>query len=143
MIRHYRPFALLGALVAAVYLAGWLDPLERGLTDLRAGLVERTASGDLLIVAIDPASLQALEGWPWPRRYHAEAIARLLAAGADRIVYDLDFGAPSHPGDDGALAQALAHAGAGRVAMPVFRHLRQGVDNQIEPVELGAPAAVS
>ena len=139
-MQHYRPFALLGALVALVYLAGWFDPIERALSDLRAGLVERAASGDLLIVAIDPVSLQALERWPWPRRYHAEAIERLLAAGAARIAYDVDFSAPSQPGDDQALAEALAHAGSERIVLPVFRQLRQTTDNQIEPFDTGTAA---
>ena len=134
-MQHYRPFALLGALVAVAYLAGWFDPIERALSDLRAGLVERAASGDLLVVAIDPVSLQALERWPWPRRYHAEAIERLVAAGAGRIAYDADFSAPSQPGDDQALADALARAGSGRVVLPVFRNLRQTADNQIEPFD--------
>ncbi|HEX5080377.1 MAG TPA: EAL domain-containing protein [Geminicoccaceae bacterium] len=134
-MQHHRPFALLGALVALVYLAGWFDPLERTLSDLRAGLVERPASGDLVIVAIDPASLQALERWPWPRRYHAEAIRRLLAAGAARIAYDVDLSAASQPQDDRALAAALADAGPERIVLPVFRHLRQTADNRIEPVD--------
>jgi hypothetical protein len=59
-MQHYRPFALLGALVAMVYLAGWFDPIERALSDWRAGLVRRAASGDLLVVALDPVRLQAL-----------------------------------------------------------------------------------
>ena len=134
-MQHYRPFALLGALVAVAYLAGWFDPIERALSDLRAGLVERPASGDLLIVAIDPVSLQALERWPWPRRYHAQAIERLLAADAARIAYEVDFSAPSQPADDQALAEALAKSGAGRVVLPVFRQLRQTSDNHIEPFD--------
>jgi diguanylate cyclase (GGDEF)-like protein/PAS domain S-box-containing protein len=136
-MQHYRPFALLGALVALVYLAGWFDPIERALSDWRAGLVQRAASGDLLVVALDPVSLQALERWPWPRRYHAEAIERLLAAGAVRIAYDVDFSAPSQPGDDRMLAEALAHAGPERIVLPVFRYLRQTTDNRIEPVDTG------
>ncbi len=134
-MQHYRPFALLGALVAMVYLAGWFDPIERALSDLRAGLVERAATGDLAIVAIDPVSLHALERWPWPRHYHAEAIERLLAAGAARIVYDVDFSAPSQPGEDQALAEALARAGPERIALPVFRQLRQTPENRIEPFD--------
>jgi diguanylate cyclase (GGDEF)-like protein/PAS domain S-box-containing protein len=134
-MQPYRPFALLGALVAMVYLAGWFDAIERSLSDLRAGLVERTASGDLLIVALDPVSLHALERWPWPRHYHAEAIERLLAAGAVRIAYDVDLRAPSQPAEDQALALALAQAGPERIALPVFRHLRQITDNLIEPFD--------
>ena len=120
-MQQYRPFALLGALIALAYLVGWFDLVERPLSDWRARLTERAASEDLLIVAIDPVSLHALERWPWPRRYHAEAIDRLLAAGAARIAYDVDFSAPSLPEEDQALAQALARAGPERVALPVFR----------------------
>ena len=65
-----------------------------------------------------------------PRRSSA-----CVAAGAARIAYDADFSAPSQPGDDQALADALAHAGPGRVVLPVFRHLRQTTDNQIEPFD--------
>jgi diguanylate cyclase (GGDEF)-like protein/PAS domain S-box-containing protein len=134
-MQHHRPFALLGALVAMVYLAGWFDPIERTLADLRAGLVERAATGDLVVVAIDPVSLQALERWPWPRRYHAEAIERLLAAGAAGIAYDVDFSAAAQPDDDMALAAALVQAGPERIVLPVFRHLRQTADNRIELVD--------
>ncbi len=138
-MQQYRPFALLGALVAVMYLAGWFDLVERPLSDWRAGLAERAASGDLLIVTLDPASLHALERWPWPRHYHAEAIDRLLEAGAARIAYDVDFGAASLPEEDQTLALALARAGPERIALPVFRHLRQTADNRIEPYDTTPP----
>lgn len=123
-MQHYRPFALLGALVAAIYLAGWFDLIERHLSDLRAGITEQAASGDLVIIAIDPASLQAIEQWPWPRHYHAEAIDRLVEAGAARIAYDIDLSGRSRPEEDQQLADALASAGPERIALPVFQHLR-------------------
>ena len=55
-MQQYRPFALLGALVAVVYLAGWFDLIERPLSDWRAGLAGRAASEDLVIVT--------LSAWP-------------------------------------------------------------------------------
>jgi diguanylate cyclase (GGDEF)-like protein/PAS domain S-box-containing protein len=120
MPRH-RPFLLVGLLVAGLYLGGWLDKGERDLVDLRARLHTRSASGELLIVAIDPASLQALRRWPWPRRYHAEVLRRLLAAGAGRVAFDIDFSSSFGTEDDRALEEALATAGPERVALAVHR----------------------
>jgi diguanylate cyclase (GGDEF)-like protein/PAS domain S-box-containing protein len=120
MVRH-RPFALVALLIAATYLAGWLDPVEQDLVDLRSRLDSRPASGDLLLVLIDPASLQALNSWPWPRRYHATALRHLIAAGASRVAFDIDFSSSSTPLDDRALADALAVAGPERVALAVHR----------------------
>jgi diguanylate cyclase (GGDEF)-like protein/PAS domain S-box-containing protein len=120
MPRH-RPFLLVGLLIAGLYLGGWFDKGERDLIDLRAHLYTRLASGELLVVTIDPASLQALNRWPWPRRYHAEVLKRLLAAGARRVAFDIDFSSPSTAEDDRALEQVLATAGPDRVALAVHR----------------------
>ena len=124
-MRPYRPFAFVAALIATVYLVGWLSYVDRTLVDARAHFWSRAASGDLVVVAIDPASLHALRGWPWPwpRRYHAEVLKRLLAAGADRIAFDFDFSSSQTPQDDRALAEALAIAGPQRVALAVHRQL--------------------
>jgi diguanylate cyclase (GGDEF)-like protein/PAS domain S-box-containing protein len=121
MMRHNRPFMLVALLVVALHLAGWLEPLERGLMDLRAGLLARPASGELVVVAIDAPSLQALNRWPWPRRYHAKVLQQLIAAGARRVAFDIDFSSPSRDFDDRALAAALADAGPERVALAVHR----------------------
>jgi diguanylate cyclase (GGDEF)-like protein/PAS domain S-box-containing protein len=127
-ILRYRPFALVALLVSTLYLSGWLESIERDLVDLRARLQARSASGELLIVAIDPASLRALNSWPWPRRYHAGVLKRLLAAGARRIAFDIDFSSSSTPEDDRAFADALALAGPDRVALAVHR---QWVQDQL------------
>jgi diguanylate cyclase (GGDEF)-like protein/PAS domain S-box-containing protein len=121
LIARYRPFTLVALLVSTLYAGGWFESIERGLVDLRARLQPRPASGELLVVAIDPASLQALNSWPWPRRYHAEVLRRLLAAGARRVAFDIDFSSSSTPADDRALADALALAGPERVALAVHR----------------------
>jgi diguanylate cyclase (GGDEF)-like protein/PAS domain S-box-containing protein len=134
-MQPYRLFALLGVLVAAVYLAGWFDAVERQLLDLRTGLSERPASDQLLIVAIDSVSLRALGDWPWPRRFHAEAIERLVGAGAARIAYDVDLSSPTEASEDQALAEAFALASPDRIALPTLRHLRQTADQRIERFE--------
>ena len=124
-MRPYRPFVFVAALIGTVYLVGWLSYVDRGLTDARAHFWSRDASGDLVVVAIDPASLNALRHlpWPWPRRYHAQLLKRLLAAGARRIAFDFDFSSSQTPQDDRALAEALATAGPQRVALAVHRQL--------------------
>jgi diguanylate cyclase (GGDEF)-like protein/PAS domain S-box-containing protein len=139
-MRPYRPFVFVAALIATVYLVGWFSFVDRGLLDARTRLWSRPASGDLVIVAIDSASIRALAQWPWPRRYHAAAIRRLLAAGAGRIAYDIVFSSPSTPSDDLMLADALAAAGPERISLPVFRHLRQTHDRGIQAFET-APLA--
>src|SRR5688572_10582780 len=129
-MRPYRPFVFVAALIATVYLVDWLSFVDRSLLDARAHFWSRQASGDLVVVAIDPASLHALRHlqWPWPRRHHAEVLKRLLAAGASRIAFDFDFSSSQTPRDDRALAEVLAMAGPQRVALAVHRQL---VRNQI------------
>jgi PAS domain S-box-containing protein len=109
-------------LFAALVLAGFgaLSPIEHRLMDLRFGLLQRPASGDLVVVEIDNASLAELGVWPWPRDLHAAVINRLTAAGARGIALDIDFSSSSTPAADAALAEALARAGH-RVVLPVFK----------------------
>ena len=125
---HYRPFMLVALLIVALHLCGWLAPLERDLTDLRASWRARPASGELIVVAIDAPSLQALNRWPWPRRHHARVLENLIAAGARRVAFDIDFSSSSNGFDDRALADGLASAGPERVALAVHR---QWVEDQV------------
>ena len=108
-----RQFVLgtIGCLVAAIYLAGALDFVERHLHDLRSGILSRDASGQVVLVTIDRQSLQRLPGWPWPRDYHAAVIERLMDAGAARIAVAIDFSTRSDLHNDRRLAavQPLVH----------------------------------
>lgn len=139
-MRPNRPFVFVAALIALVYLVGWFNFIDRSLLDLRGRVWSRPASRDLVVVAIDSTSLRTLAQWPWPRRHHAAAIRRLIEAGADRIAYDIVFSSSSTPEDDAALAAALAAAGPARIALPVFRQLRQTHDRRTEPLDT-APLA--
>jgi len=107
-------------LVGAAYLFGGFEPLERSLSDVRFSLTARDASGDLVIVGIDPRSLADLSVWPWPRTYHAEVIDRLIDSGAARVALDIDFSSESENAADTVLESALARA-EGRIILPVFR----------------------
>ncbi len=76
---------------------------------------------------IDPQSIRELRTWPWPRSFHAETVNNLVAAGARRIAFDVDFSAPSTPDADRRLAEALA-AADGRVVLPVFAQVETSAE---------------
>ena len=63
-------FLVVGALDAA----GQLNALENAAMDLRARLLQREVSSDIVIVGIDSASVREVDSWPWPRRHHAKLL---------------------------------------------------------------------
>ena len=70
------------------------------------------AHRNIIILAIDDLSLQALGSWPWKRRVHAELIRHLKTAGANAIFFDILFPEKSQdPEDDRLLAEAIREAG--------------------------------
>jgi EAL domain-containing protein (putative c-di-GMP-specific phosphodiesterase class I)/CHASE2 domain-containing sensor protein len=119
---RWRAAALLFAGIVGLVLlatdAG--DGIDQALTNARAALSERPASGEVHIVEIDERSIAAFRQWPWPRHIHAAAIDRLRESGAALIAFDVDFSSPSQPAEDDALAAALRSAG-GSVVLPTFR----------------------
>ncbi len=117
--RWFTALAVLIA-VATFYLTGASALLDRPLLDWRFRLLERPASGGIVIVQIDARSLRELGVWPWPRTYHAEVLDRLLQAGASEVAIDIDFSTRSTEDADRALAAALARAGS-RAILPTFR----------------------
>jgi diguanylate cyclase (GGDEF)-like protein/PAS domain S-box-containing protein len=124
-MKRFLPSLVLFGLVAGLYLGGALEPLENRLLDARFRLTERPASTEIVLVTIDPASLKRLDVWPWPRGYHATVVENLLAAGAGRIGFDVDFSSRSDREEDAELASALRASG-GRVVLPVFHQWEQG-----------------
>lgn len=79
--------------------------------------------GNIVIVAIDDASIEQLGRWPWQRKHHANLIDRLTESGAKAIGFDILFteADQKRPDNDVILAQAMARSQ--RVALPV--HLEQ------------------
>jgi EAL domain-containing protein (putative c-di-GMP-specific phosphodiesterase class I)/CHASE2 domain-containing sensor protein len=123
----------LAALAGLLALAsGWGGGIERSLREARDGLRAHPASGNIAIVEIDARSLRDISQWPWPRRYHAQLIDRLSAAGADLIAFDVSFAVRSNAEDDAALAAALERSG-GLVALPTFREYEDA--SSLEEIE--------
>jgi CHASE2 domain-containing sensor protein/signal transduction histidine kinase len=119
-LRRRRDDALIAAVLAALALwlalGGFAWRGDRVLHDLALGWWARPAPPDIVIVAIDDASVEAIGRWPWPRTVHATLLERLAAAEPKAILLDLLLSEPD-PAGDPWLADALARAAP--VVMPV------------------------
>lgn len=118
-------FVLFG--FAAILCTAIPAALTHAVTDWRFGRITRPATGTVVLVAIDPRSLDKIDVWPWPRTYHADLIKRLLEAGASDIAFDVDFSSASNGTGDDAFAKALAKDG-GSVILPSFKQIGSGTD---------------
>src|ERR1700693_242529 len=121
-MKQYRSHIFVLCVLAAVLLTGTHNTFQNALTDMRFGWFPRQASGDIVLVAIDSPSIEIVGVWPWPRQKHAELIGKLVEAGANDILFDVDFSSPSNPVSDQAFADALQKAG-GSVVLPAFKQL--------------------
>ncbi len=96
-----------------------------------------TPGGDVVIVAIDDASLATLGRWPWSRAVHASFLEKIAAGNPQAVLMDVFMTEPSvDPADDVALVGAMhkvpvylpllfslgydASGGAGPSASPMF-----------------------
>ncbi len=120
--------ALLGGLTSLV--VPLVDTVEWKTYDwrMRATADPASARRDIVLVAIDEASIRNLEPyfgrWPWPRMVHASLVDYLARGPAKVIVYDVIFGErdrkaftvgdQSYSGEesDKALAESVRRAGS-------------------------------
>jgi CHASE2 domain-containing sensor protein len=115
-------------LLVLLAVSGVTVPLDNALYDLHARYWHYTPDNRVVIVAIDPKSLDEIGRFPWPRSIHAQLIDRLTADGVRGIGMDVTLSAPaSDPRDDAAVAAAIHRSG--KVVLPVFA----------EAVVLGGP----
>ena len=124
-----RPHVLVACALAIILLSGLDATLRHVLTDYRFRWTSRAASGDIVVVAIDPPSLERIGVWPWPRALHAELARQLQRAGVRDIAFDIDFSAPSDAGSDAVFVAALQEAG-GSVVLPSFQQPARDASNQ-------------
>jgi CHASE2 domain-containing sensor protein len=119
--------ALTSALVVWLSLAAATARPDNMIYDAWMRMRAGPTSEQIVIVAIDNRSLEALGRWPWPRQVHADLIDRLAQAQARAVGYDVLFVEPSDQGD-ADLARAIG--AAGNVYLPML----------VDPVgENGAP----
>ena len=124
-MKQFRPHILVLIALAFVLSCGWHGPLRHALADLRFSWQTRQASGDIVIVAIDAASIDKVGIWPWPRQLHADLLRRLQQAEVQDIALDIDFSTPSDAASDKNFAAALESTG-GSVILPSFQ--QPGID---------------
>lgn len=98
-------------LVLALAQSGMLASLDRRLSDWRYEESHRPTSGNTVVIEIDSKSIAEVGVWPWPRSLHARLLDRLMEAGADEVVFDIDFSSASSPFEDAIFAAALERAG--------------------------------
>lgn len=122
-LQRHIEWALLSA--ALLGLVGWLgtslDRVNHIVQDAGLRWVARPTPANIVIVAIDDASIAAIGRWPWRRALHAELISRIsaqqpLALGMDVLFNEEDL---DYPQDDVLLADALSRSG--RVVLPVLQ----------------------
>jgi CHASE2 domain-containing sensor protein/signal transduction histidine kinase len=102
---------LLAALAAALALPDWSWRADRLLYDTALSLLPRPVPDDIVIVAIDDASVEAIGRWPWPRTIHATLLDRIAAAKPRAILLDLVLSEPDpSPAQDRWLALAIERA---------------------------------
>lgn len=99
-----------GALTAAFHGG---KTVEQGVERMREKVMPKTATGDIVVVAIDQESISSLQAWPWPRSLHGRLVDRLNGYGVKKIIFDLDFSAPAADAkQDTMFASALSHSKA-------------------------------
>lgn len=103
-----------------------------------------TASGQVVILAIDDASLQQLGRWPWSRHRHAALLDRVTAARPKAVGFDILFSEPQadDPAADLALAAALRRNARSVLAVAPSQPSNDGPITEILPLpELATAAA--
>jgi len=142
--------ALVLTVLAFVLAAtGWLWRADRLVYDFGLMLWQRPPPDEIVLVAIDDASIDAIGRWPWRRAVHATLLDRLAALRPRAVVLDLVLSETDpDPTQDELLAGALRRAAP--VVMPVVWQSVPGQPLQLlqpvaplrEAVTLGAAEAV-
>ncbi len=107
--------------VTVLSAAGRLEKFENLVYDGAHRLEgERTRPPDLILAAIDEASLRQIGRWPWPRKRIAELLEAIASGGPAVIGVDIGFFEPDRerPDDDRRLVAATELAG--NVIYPVY-----------------------
>ena len=99
--------AVMSVVIALACSYRWFWRLDFAVYD--ASLPPRAAPSDVVIVAIDDASIESIGRWPWRRVIHATLLERLRAMGARIVALDilLTEPDPNSPEEDALLASAM------------------------------------
>lgn len=97
---------------------------------------------DIVIAAVDDASIAELGPWPWPRRVHAELLDKLTQAQVKAVAFDFLFSEPRSTADDQAFADALRRNGKSVLVVAPNMETRHSLITELLPIpKLAAEAA--
>jgi len=122
--RHLREWVMLTAalllLLVLAQRASWFERADNGLYDISMAWGGRPASDDILILAIDEASLARMGRWPWSRHALARVLETLTQAGSGPVLIDVILAEPQLQDPSADPHLAIAIAAHGQVVLPVF-----------------------
>lgn len=136
----------LAALLLATALLYLLDPFWRvDLAIFDAALPAGPAPEDVVIIAIDDASIAQLGRWPWPRAVHAALLDRLRSAEAHAVALDILFTEPEPGSAAGDEALAIAMTRGPPTALPLLANfpLNDQPPSERLPIPILADAAAA
>ncbi len=96
----------------------WFEPLDRLVYDTVIANVPAPLHEDVVIVALDDASLDRYGRWPWPRELQAQLFEALAEFEPRMIAVDIVYATRTTPPADQSLAAALG--GLRYVALPII-----------------------
>ncbi len=112
--------ALLGGLAVLLVQQDWLWRWDRVSYDALLGFWQRPAPDDVVIIAVDEASLAEFGRWPWSRRLHAQLLHSLADEQPKAIAFDIIFSEPNQQDPEGDTALADAIRANGKVVLPIL-----------------------
>ncbi|MCC6139704.1 MAG: adenylate/guanylate cyclase domain-containing protein [Nitrospira sp.] len=114
-------------LALALHWSGWLTVTELKTLDHRFHrYADATKAGnDIVLVAVDEASLESYGQWPWSRDRHGYVVHYLKEAGAKAVVFDILFLEPDRSGEEFDAVFAEEMRAAGNVYLPVLMQNEQ------------------
>ncbi|MGH8666808.1 MAG: CHASE2 domain-containing protein [Burkholderiales bacterium] len=96
------------AITAFGYTQQWAWRVDLAIYDMALALWSRPAPSDVVIVAIDDASLERIGRWPWSRYTQARLLEQIAAGGPRAVALDVLLAEPAADrAADAALASAL------------------------------------
>lgn len=109
------------------------QPLEDLIQSGRDRLRSRNSTINAVVIGVDDRTTNELGGLDFPRHIDGEAVDRLFAMGARRVIFDRAYADPTTPSEDAAFAAALGRY-PGRVFLGVIN--TRDVKTR-EPIEIG------
>lgn len=111
---------LLVLIASAVAFSQILIRFDYFYYDLGQYLNSQKTPDNVVIVAVDEASLKSIGTWPWSKRFHTELVHHLINEKPSAIGFGIDFSEPERDAAevDNAFAETLMRSG--NVVLPVW-----------------------